>query len=235
MNTIILRQSNEIVGTPIYNTHLPTAQREAQTNGVAATMPMLLAARAQQSLSNDIWQNWFTASTEEDSGATIAGKSMVVVAHGTPILRPDRIESAYREGLYVGGARLTKEELNSVAKNAIHIDDFFGMTQEEISELGVQYSVVLPFKRARQTVSGYQSIDGLYENPLFIARAGGTTTAHQFLDKLRTEKISNYGQWHIFNDVDERQAQGRLLFLYSHINGLSGNDSLINDGRFVRV
>jgi len=70
-------------------------------------------------------------------------------------------------------------------------------------------------------------------NPLVLARVGVKDHLDSYFDKAKHEgKVAN---WHIFNEVDPQQPQGRVLFVDSNNSGLVGSNDLDNDGRFVGV
>ncbi len=100
-----------------------------------------------------------------------------------------------------------------------------------------KYGIVLDFEKARDTKSDHQKFEGLYDNPLVIARAGGIEAAKLYLDRAKEKHgTEKYGQWHRLNEVDSNQAQGRLLFLGDNdYSGLVDGSSLDSNGRFVGV
>src|SRR3989338_11275943 len=73
--------------------------------GIIATMPYLIAGKANADKDNYLRKAWHTALSEEDAGIDKNGKlvrkgeSVVLTVHGGGILTGDRIRQAYSEGL----------------------------------------------------------------------------------------------------------------------------------------
>lgn len=164
---------------------------------------------------------------------------MVVVVHGGGILTADRIKRGRQEGFLNGAVRLTDEEINELLKEKIEgrtipvysYDDFVGKTS-----IPANYGIVLDFELAKNTTSDYHSLDKLERNPLFVARAGGVQLAREYLKSVaQVYDCQIYGNWHSFKNIDANKPQGRLVYLCYDNNGLGGNDSISNSGRFVGV
>ncbi|MBU2637590.1 MAG: hypothetical protein KJ955_01325, partial [Nanoarchaeota archaeon] len=68
---------------------------------------------------------------------------------------------------------------------------------------------------------------------LVIARAGTLEHLDGYFDKAKSS--DKVGNWHRLGEINFRQPQGRLLFVYLTYYGLSGDDYLYYDGRFVGV
>ena len=92
----------------------------------------------------------------------------------------------------------------------------------------------MPYELAQATKSDYHQKTEFVENPLVIARAGGTDNLVVFFDKTKNDQ-GNVGNWHPFTGRDPSVPQGRLLFLYDSNDGLYGYLNLYSNGRFVGV
>lgn len=226
-------------GKLFYNDNLPEALREAQkyaaNGGLVLSLPQILHARVVAPAEDEIWQNWITALTEEDVVKTESGKPVVVVGHGGLILgTPERIEQAYKEGLTPQrAAKLSPQEVKDLLSGKsplLPYKEF--LTKTNLPQV---YGIVLDLDVAKKTESGYQDIEGIYENPLAIARAGGVEQLKSYLDRAKlVHKTKKYGQWHPFNNIDPEQAQGRLVCAGGGGGGLGGDD-LGGSGRFASV
>ncbi len=243
----------QVEGRVFYNTNLPNALRLAQAystkDGYIASMPQLLHGRNVASFTDEIWTNWYTANSEEDVVTDSQGRfgkkdrPVVVVLHGGGILgSPERIEKAYVPKLTdQRAAKFSDEEARAVLEGRMPDEKTVPvMTYNDFVKatgLPMRYGVVLDFDKAKSTKSDDQKVSDLYDNPLVIARAGGVKQAKQALDRAKEKfQTENYGNWHPFNDIDPRQAQGRLLFLSDDdYDGLGGYGGLDGDGRFVGV
>ena len=122
--------------------HLPDALRSAsffaadhdfaaQPPGFVVSLPQLLHARVAAGFDNEIWNNWFTTTTEESvvelPGSP--GSFAVVAVHGGGVLHsPDRIEQIYLpDGMTGGldgtssdeGAKLTAREVRDLLNGTL--------------------------------------------------------------------------------------------------------------------
>ncbi|MEK6948746.1 MAG: hypothetical protein AABX34_00895, partial [Nanoarchaeota archaeon] len=86
--------------------------------------------------------------------------------------------------------------------------------------------------RVKQSISGYHDIGDLYNNELFIMRAGSVEQAVRILDKAK-EKYQEFGNRHSLNNVDPYHPQGRSLLLNQGDFGIS--DVGLYYGNFVSV
>lgn len=240
--TIILEKKAVTEGEAFYNDRLPNALRKAQEyagkQGYVASLPELVKARISASPEQEIWTNWYTANSEEDIGTTKQGKPILFVVHGNGILSsPERIERAYQDGLINRATQLSQKEILDLEEGKLpngNVIPVYLLSEfkQGIKDLPRNYAVVMDFDEAKRTKSGYQEIDRLYDNPLFIVRSGGVEEAREYLDNVKKKlKVNKYGQRHPFNDVDINQTQGRLLFLSNDYD----NGYLYDFGRFVGV
>lgn len=134
---------------------------------------------------------WFTANSEELVGLTPKKAPVVLVVHGGGVFSsPQRIEQAYKQRLTeTRGGILTPDEFrNALAGKMpdgaqVPVYDF-NEFKNGVAGLPMRYVVVLDFEEAAKTTSGCQTVSGLYDNPLVIARAGGVEPAKAYLIKL---------------------------------------------------
>ncbi|MAG52588.1 MAG: hypothetical protein CMH62_01360 [Nanoarchaeota archaeon] len=238
-------------GQAFYDGDLPTALRNAYAHateeGVVASMPSLIAGKAQADKENYLWENWFTVLSEEDVGIDREGKfasrgePVIVTVHGGGILTPDRIQQAYDEGLTdYRAAKFTDEEFGNLLNGTLpdeenielcHLDD---VRLGRISNPFGKYGVVMDFEEGKATKSGYHKKDGFMKNPLVHARVGTLEHLEPYFDKAKDSE-GDVGNYHRLQEIDPNQQQGRLLFLNYDCGGLNGNDDLDFDGRFVGV
>lgn len=237
-------------GKEFYDDSLPTALRNAKKHatpkGIVATMPHLISGRALSDKSNYLWQNWFTAQTEENIGIdkkgtyTTKGKPVLIIVHGEGILTPERIEKTYEDELTNEyAAKLAEQEIDDLLEGKLPNGEniklhSFKDFKKETAKLPLKYGIVIDFAIAKKTKSDYHNKKAFLKNPLVIARAGGEEYLERYFDKQKSED-EQVGNWHPFNSIDPLQYQGRLLFLYSNYNGLNGNYYLYYFGRFVGV
>ena len=95
-----------------------------------------------------------------------------------------------------------------------------------------RYAVWMPAETAKATASGYHKKKDFMENTLVIARAGTLEHLDDYFDKAKSS--DKVGNWCRLGEIDFRQPQGRLLFVYGTHGGLGGYLNLSN-GRFVGV
>lgn len=261
----------------IFESHLPDALRRALVHagedGFVASMPQLLHARVEADFDNIIWNTWFTANSEECVATTAGGSRVVVIVHGGGILgTPERIRTLYHASVdrtsergFTGlfAAKVTPREARDIAGGLLpdgtripvySFDDF----RRDGARRPRRYAVVMDFDTARNSVNGYEGFDALRDDPMLIARAGGTGPAAAYLDKARQRgNADSMGSWHSFNAIDADQPQCCLSLLYGspggartrvfaaegidHLRGLQtdfglrGDTAVINMGRFVAV
>lgn len=261
----------------IFESHLPDALRRALIHagedGFVASMPQLLHARVGADFDNIIWNTWFTANSEECVAATAGGKRVVVIVHGGGILgTPERIRTLYHASVdrasergFTGlfAAKVTPREARDISDGLLpdgtRIPVYsFDALRRDVARRPRRYAVVMDFDTARNSVSGYEDFDVLKDDPMMIARAGGTAPAAAYLDKARRrDNADSMGSWHSFNAIDADQSQCCLSLLYGspggrrtrvfaaegidHLRGvqtdfgLRGDTAVINMGRFVAV
>ena len=127
--------------------------------------------------------------------------------------------------------------------------------RDGIAGLPTRYGVVLDFELARKSKSGYARFEILKQDPLMIVRAGGVEAAREYLDRTAARHgTERMGSRHPFNRIDPNQPQTRLLNLggnrggtnsegkdgglgwgYDEDWGISGNNGLVDMGRYVAV
>ncbi|MBI4016395.1 MAG: hypothetical protein HY363_01750, partial [Candidatus Aenigmarchaeota archaeon] len=230
-----------------YSSSIAKAFEEASGGGknIVASMPALLAARVKAPNDHLLWHNWYTALTEEDVGIDAEGlfgqkgKPVVVVVHGGGLLStPDRLRKACNDGLINCAARLSDLEMSELLKGRVCGTSFPVYPFDYFKTMSclpvINYGIVLDFETAKNCKSGYRQLDELYNDALFIARAGGMKPARQYLDRAAQVYGKRHGNWHNFDNVNTSQSQGRPVHLSSVNVGLSGY--YISDiGRFVGV
>ncbi|MDP3989734.1 MAG: hypothetical protein Q8Q01_00845 [archaeon] len=237
-------------GKTFYDGSMPKALRQAieyaGSSGIVANMPEFVAAKAKAEKSHAFWQNWYTVLTEENIGIDkkgsfyTRGEPVLVVMHGGGILTPDRIQQAYDEGLISNSAKYRNEEFDALLEGRLLDGTSFPLYRlEDIkdgrSNLPHQFGVVLPYKTAQDTKSGYHQKKPFLENPLVLARTAGS---HDYLEAFYEKaKASDgdLGNYHPFSGRDATIPQGRVLFVDSAGGGLFGGSGLGSGGRFVGV
>jgi hypothetical protein len=249
--------NNEI--TPIYSDEkrngkyvgnavaLEKAYKEMNEGDILATMPHLIAGKSEADKDNYLWQDWFTALSEENVGIDTKGNfvkkgnSVVITVHGKGLLttNPDRIFRAYTDGLTPqNSARYSQNEFEELLNgeirgNKIQIYTLDDVLKGNIKNPFERYAVVLDFEVAKKTKSGYHNKIEFMKNPLVLARAGTSEYLDEYFDKAK-DSNGTLGNHHRLAEIDSKQAQGRLLFLFNSSVGLGGDD-LGGSGRFVRV
>ncbi|MBU0470744.1 MAG: hypothetical protein KKA62_03960 [Nanoarchaeota archaeon] len=230
-------------GQVFYDDKLPIALQQALDyatgEGIVATMPELIAARVKTNKYHKFWKDWYTVLSEENIGIDESGKPVLVTVHGGGILMPKRINQAYEEGLINGSAKYIPEEFSDLLKgklpdgNSIQLYSLDDL-KRGISSLPRRYGVVMPYRMAQATQSGYFKKSEFVKNPVVIARVGGLENLEAYHDKAK-DSDGDVGNHHSFKGRDPSQAQGRLLFLSSIYDGLYRYYDLDNYGRFVGV
>ncbi|MFH1915817.1 MAG: hypothetical protein ABIJ21_01000 [Nanoarchaeota archaeon] len=246
-----IRVVKSVEGQSVYDSGMPQAKRialkNAQNGGYVASLPQILHSRVVSPANSEIWQNWFTANSEENIGRTAQGNPVVIAVHGTGLWTPDRIQEAYDEGLtpnYAGKLDTTSHphEMRDLLNGKLAdgtIIPVYSLTDfmKGISDLPMQYTVIMDFDQVKNLESGVQKTGKLRQNPLFIVRAGGAEAANEYLDKAeQVYERKELGNWHPFANSDPDQPQGRVPFAGDYCNsGLLGANSLSSIGRFVWV
>lgn len=239
-----------LYGQTFFDTSLPVALRSAleyaAPDGIVASMPCIIAAKAIADKSHAFWQDWYTVQTEEDIGIDkkgsfyTRGKPVLVVVHGGGILAPDRIQKAYDENLLNNSARYREEEFDALLEGRLANGISFPLYRlEEIqsgkSGLPHQFGVVMPYKTAQYTKSGYHQKKAFLENPLVIARAAGSLDQLEAFYEKAKALDGGLGNYHPFKGRDASMPQGRVLIAYPDFSGLIGYNNLDSNGRFVGV
>jgi hypothetical protein len=224
----------------IYESHLPDALRRARIcagdDGFLASMPALLQARTGAGFDNIIWNNWFTANSEECVATTKQGNHVVVAIHGGGIFSsPERFLKLYHASVdrssefgFTGpfAGKISEQEARDVLRGRLpdgsEIPIFpFDEFKRGIAGLPRRYAVVLDFQTAKNCRNGYQAFDQLKDDPLMILRAGGAEAAVAYLDKARDRgNLDSMGNWHIFPEINPDQPQSSVLLLYGSPGGV---------------
>mmetsp|Transcript_148599 Transcript_148599/g.413999 ORF Transcript_148599/g.413999 Transcript_148599/m.413999 type:complete len:537 (-) Transcript_148599:99-1709(-) len=252
----------------IFNTpHLPDALRQALNyagdDGFVASLPQLLHARVNASYDNEIWNDWFTANSEENVVKSTDGRHLVVAVHGGGILSlPDRIEKMYRAesgGMTADrGGKITNDEARGLLEgklpDATQIPIYtFEEFKRGVDKLPQRYAVIMDLNLAKQSRNGYTEFGDLEDDPLMIVRAGGVEPLAAYLDKARKRRNTmKMGAWHPYASVDPEQPQSRVIFLagspggvgsegdsdlqgYDVDYGIGGDANIHNRGRYIGV
>ncbi len=224
----------------IFESYLPDALRRALEyagdDGFVASMPQLLYARGNAPYDNEIWNaRSFASNSEENVVRTRQGNHAVVAVHGGGVFAsPERFRKLYHSrvsrfselgftGLF--GAKIGETEAQSLLDGKLpdgtELPVFlFKEFKNGIADLPRRYAVVLDFETAKSSNNGNAAFDGLKDDPLMIARAGGVEAAAAYLDKARDRKTSAVmGSWHCLNDITPDQPQTRVLFLGGNEGG----------------
>ena len=192
---------------------------------------------------NYLWQNWFTALSEENAGIdkngklAKAGEEIVITLHGGGILTPERIRQAYSEGLTPQNAAKYTDEFDSLLKGVLPSGESIDLYTVDDVKKGIiepfgRYAVWMPAEAAKTTASNWHKKKEFMENPLVIARAGTLEHIEAYFKKAKSS--DKVGNWHRFGEIDFRQPQDRLLFVSITDGGIDGYD-LDGDGSFVGV
>ncbi|MBU2637727.1 MAG: hypothetical protein KJ955_02040 [Nanoarchaeota archaeon] len=224
---------------------LQQAQDEMGTDAVIASMPYLIAGKTNADKKNYLWQNWFTALSEENAGIDKngrlvgAGEEIVITLHGGGILTHERIRKAYSEELTPEyAAKYTNDEFGGLLKGTLPSGESINLYNVDDVKRGIpepfgRYAVWMPAEAAKTTASNWHKKKEFMENPLVIARAGTLEHIEAYFEKAKSS--DKVGNWHRFGEIDFQQPQGRLLFVSNTYNGLYGYNILYNLGRFVGV
>jgi hypothetical protein len=226
---------------------LQEAYDQMGSDGIIATLPYLIAGKAQADKRSYLWQKWFTGLSEENAGIdkngslVSRGNGIILSLHGGGILTADRIRQAYSEGLTPqNAAKFTDDEFDNLLRGVLPNGESINLyTVDDIVKGNIpdpfgRYAVWMPAETAKGTNSGYHKKKGFMENPLVIARAGTLEHLEKYFDKAK-DSDGDVGCYHKFGEIDFRQPQGRVLFVDGYYFGLRGDIDLDNNGRFVGV
>ncbi len=264
---VLDRVVTELIGEPFYAENIPDALRHAikhsENGGFVA--PMWLLAKGFPH------SDWYTANSEDHSGP---GEFRGVKGHyvatlhggvdGIGILTPDVIETAL-EMNRSGKGGLTQvyaADLLQLFKGNVFADLLqggipdgstlpvysFGQVvagehQHHLRDF-TRFAIVRTLEQAKQTISGYESIDRLVDgqgevtDSQVIAHTLGMTEGQRFIEEARKFKNGMLGVWNPFNNdkFDPDTPQSRVLFLGDcDYGGLDGGNDLGNSARFVGV
>ena len=220
---------------------LRQALQYAGDDGFVASLPQLLHARANAPYDNIIWNTWFTANSEESVLRTPQGNPVLVTVHGGGIFaNPARIERTLRadmnrfnaEGLTGQyAAKITEREardlLRGLLPDGAEIPIYpFAEFRTGIANLPMRYGVALGFETAKKAKNGYESFAVLQDEPIMIARAGGSEPLAAYLDKAKKRNnTKTMGNLHRLDDIDPAQPQTRILKLGGSKGGKGSDGS----------
>ncbi|MDD3175265.1 MAG: hypothetical protein PHU51_02200 [Candidatus Nanoarchaeia archaeon] len=237
------QRNNKHIGNAVA---LEEAYTQLGDEGIIASMPYLIAGKAESEKDNYLWQDWFTALSEENVGIDTKGnfvkkgKPVVITVHGGGILTPERIFQAYGDGLTSqNSAKYTNEEFEQLLNGKINGESIEIYSIDDVMKGNIKnpfgkYAIVLDFDVAKNTKSDYFDKKDFMKNPLVLARAGTLEYLDVYFEKAK-HSDGTVGNSHRLNDIDPKQPQGRVLYLNIDYNWLDGSISLDNDGRFVGV
>ncbi|HLG24905.1 MAG TPA: hypothetical protein VI564_08295 [Candidatus Nanoarchaeia archaeon] len=202
------------------------ANEYAKRGGFVYSLSQLIDSRMKAPFDDEIWSTKEIAcNTEEVIGKTPRKKKVLIEVQGQAILTPDRIREGYRKGLSDGlGIKITSDDVNSLlegkldGKHTIPIYSWWDLLRLE-GKLPQVYGVVIDFKYAERSKSGYVEIDQLRKDRLFAVRAGGPEKANAYLDRaLEYKKAKHWGEnkHSHMNNYDKVKCDGpqaRLIFL----------------------
>ena len=146
---------------------LQKAYDKMGNDAVIASMPYLIAGKANADKKNYLWQNWFTALSEENAGIDKkgklvgAGEEIVITLHGRGILTPERIRQAYSEGLTPqNAAKYTDDEFDNLLKGVLPSGESIELYNVDDVKKGIpepfgRYAIWMPAEAAKATASGY--------------------------------------------------------------------------------
>ena len=228
-----------MVAEIFFESHLPDALRRAQEyageDGLVASLPQLLHARATADYDNIIWNTWFTSYSEESVVRTPQGNHVIVAIHGGGIYAtPERFEKMFyatpdqdsdhgHPPHHAGklSAQEVRDLLDGRMPDGKEIPLYpFEEFKKGISDLPIRYGVILDFEIARQSLRGYEDFEVLKDDPNMIVRAGGVEANAAYLDKFRDrDNTKTMGHWHPYNRIDPDQPQTRFIFLAGNQGG----------------
>lgn len=215
-------------------------------DGIVATMPELIAAKIKADSSHHFWQSWYCLHTEENIGIDKKGnfynrnEPVLVIVNGGGILTPNRIRQAYNEGLINNSAGYRNAEFDGLLEERLPNEDSIHLYRFEeikngVSNLPHRFGVVMPYKMAQETKSGYHNKKPFMDNPLVIARVAVMEHLEPYYERAKDpdKDIANY---HPFKGRQPYPPQGRLLFLndYNYLD-MHGYCGLHFYGYFVGV
>ena len=236
-----------------FETYLPDALslalEYAGSDGFVASLPQLLRARVSADFDNEIWRSWFFSSNSEESVVTKPdGSHAVVFVHGGGIFaQPSRFKELYHASVdrrsangFTGlfGAKIHNTEAESIQKGKLADGSQFPIYSFEEIRQGVanlprRYGVIMDFEMARDSACGFARFDELSEDPVMVARCGGSELALAYLQKSKEfYRREEMGSGHRDGDINPTQSQTWVPFLFDCLGGASDYDSLDPDSRF---
>ena len=218
------------------------------TEGILATMPELIEAKVSTDNTHELWNDYYTAHTEENVGIDTKGRfygrgePVLVLVNGGGLITPERMREArdYQTGFW-GHQSLEYEpkEFNKLLDGKlpdgtpIQLHSFEDI-KEGIPNLPHRFGIVMPYRLALSTISEEHDKKEFLENPLVIARAGGPEHLEDYFEKSKVSSIINF---HHYLVEQKELPQGRMLNLYLRNKGmiLSNCNSLLRRSRFLGV
>lgn len=189
--------------------------------------PELANFRSNAPADNALWGNWIFTPSILATGRTEAGSKVVVYAHVPNYLsNHENIRAAVQSGnLRAGAGALPQKEFQRLV-------DLDGQTDDK----DIRRVWVVDYDKLKGSSSGSIPIEKAMEHPQTIPFIGSVEGAQKYLTAhAQAYKTKGIGVWR-HDDFDESSPRARLLLFGIYDNGgLSDNDSLNNNGRFLGV
>ena len=228
----------------IFGSYKPIALQRALSyageDGFVASMPQLIHARTNAPYDNILWNTWFSSYSEENVVKTPQGNYVIVTIHGDGIYAsPERFEKMYYASTdhqsvhgYTGqfAGKISEQEARDVLEGKLpdgtELPIYpFEEFKQGIADLPIRYGVILDYKLARQSLSGYVEFEVLKDDPNMIVRTGGVETNIAYLDKFRDRHNTKLmGHWHAYNRINPDQPQTSTLSLAGNQGGWGTED-----------
>ena len=236
-----------------FESHLPEALRlaleHAGVDGYVASLPQLLHARTRAEFNNEIWRTWFFTLNSEESVVTKPdGTHAVVFVHGGGIFgSPSRFKNLYYASVdrrskdgFTGlfGAKILDSEAVAIQNGEVPGSAKLPVYSYEEFLLGIErlprrYAVIMDFDVARKSKNGFATFEELKQDPVMIVRSGGPGPATDYLEKAKSfYGLDKMGSWNRFDDINPKQSQTWVPFLFDCLGGASDYDSLDPESRF---
>ncbi|MEE9323629.1 MAG: hypothetical protein V3U72_03715, partial [Candidatus Aenigmarchaeota archaeon] len=118
-----------------------------------------------------------------------------------------------------------------IKNNKIPMIPVEDVMKETVKKFPSSYGIFMSLETAMGTKSGPQEVDSLYENPLYMARAGSMRQAREHIIWLR-DKNKSFTNFHGFRKSDNDFNNGRFLIISGNGTELS-SFGCYGDARFV--